>query len=66
MPPLVGGHESELVWDLYIVQQPSRFHCRNTANNQTTPKAIKHTKTQPNKKHAPKNAKRKVIGGPVQ
>ena len=24
------GHKSELVRDLYIVQPPSRFHCRNT------------------------------------
>ena len=27
----------------------SRFHCRKPANNQTTPKATEHTKTQPNK-----------------
>ena len=47
-PPLVVAHKSELVWDLYTVQPPSRFHCRNTANKQTTPKATEHTQTQPN------------------
>ena len=61
----VGGHKSELVWDLYIVQQPSRFHCKNAANKKTTPKATEQTK--PNQtKTSTKNAKGKVIGGPVQ
>ena len=56
---LVGGHKSELVWDLYIVQQPSRFHCKNTANKKTTPKATEQTKPKPNKKQAPKTQRGK-------
>ena len=42
---LVGGHKSELVWDLYIVQ--SRFHCNNTANKKQQTKQ----KIKPNNKH---------------
>ena len=49
---LVGGHKSELVWDLYIVQQPSRFHCQNTGNKKTTPKATEQTnQNQTKNKH---------------
>ena len=57
---LVGGHKSELVWDL--VMSSSRHdsenkHSKQEPNTQSnsTPK-----KTQPNKKQAPKHTKRKV------
>jgi hypothetical protein len=32
---------------------------KNTANNKKTPKATEHTKTQPNKKQAPKTQRGK-------
>ena len=53
------GHKSELVWDLYIVQQPSRF--------QTKMLGTKHPKQQNTQKNTTKqetstrHTKRKVI-----
>ena len=45
------GHKSELVWDLYIVQLPSRFHSRDTANNQSTQKQQNTQKKHKHQKH---------------
>jgi len=55
----VGSRKSELVWDLYIVQQPSR----KNSKQKKTPKATEHTTKQPNKQKAPKTQKTIVIGG---
>ena len=48
------------VWPIFFLSEPVAFPTpkrrrRNTANNQTTPKAKEHTQTQPtNQKHTPK------------
>jgi len=51
-PHLVGGHKSELVWDLYIVQQPSRFHSKTQQNKKKPEQA----KPKPNKTKSTKKA----------
>ena len=48
---LVGGHKSELVWDLYIVQQPSRFHRKKKDSKQKVNTQKQQTKQEPNQKN---------------
>ena len=53
------------VWPIFFLSEPVAFPTpkrrrRNTANNQTTPKAKEHTQTQPtNQKHTPKKQSEK-------
>ena len=66
-PHLVGGHKSELVWDLYIVQQPSRFHSKTQQTKRQHPKQQnRQNQNQTKNKHqnaSTKQPKRKAERG---
>ena len=59
---MVGGRKGELVWDLYIVQSPSRSIAKTQQTNKQHQKQQNTQKPQPNKKHTVKKRRAQICG----